>query len=263
MGEDSPAEGQLIFEKKKWADELSTRNKDLEFRQQEILIKSEEVSLKRQEQVRSKWNNPLVIAILAASLAGAGNAVVALVNGRLQTQIEEKKASSSQRLAENQAESGRILEMIRTGDPDKAALNLQFLLDSGLISERDRVDRLSLFLASRKTGSGPSLPLPAAVVRGFEIEQTPDLTAPAEAAISSSLGDYIVYLNHLGGGEIVNVHVKVTDSPAPRAILTYQPVSRILTIDKRIVSDVDAPRLAYTIPVLLCCQSSQEHQTVQ
>lgn len=66
------------------------------------------------------------MAILAATLAAVGNAIVAVVNGLEQRQLERQKG-----------EETRILEMIKTGDPDKAAENLKFLLDSGLIESQD------------------------------------------------------------------------------------------------------------------------------
>jgi hypothetical protein len=89
----------------------------------------------------------LVVAILGAAIAAGGNAVVSLINGMQQHSIENQKS-----------EQARILEMIRTGDTEKAATNLQFLLDSGLMQGSDTAQRLKVFLANRKPGTGPSLP---------------------------------------------------------------------------------------------------------
>jgi hypothetical protein len=108
-----------------------------------------------------------VVAVLAAALAGIGNALVTITNGKLQRDIEQEKASASQKLEELQSESGRILEVIKTGDPDKSAVNLKFLVDTGLIADKDRVDRLTAYLASRTSGTGPSLPPQAAYLNSL------------------------------------------------------------------------------------------------
>jgi V8-like Glu-specific endopeptidase len=98
----------------------------------------------------SSFANPLVVAILAAAVAAAGNAMVALVNGQQTRRVEEVRAEAS-----------RILEMIKTGDPDTAAENLRFLAESGLISDPERREAIQTFLAARSPGQGPALPTAA------------------------------------------------------------------------------------------------------
>jgi hypothetical protein len=55
----------------------------------------------------------------------------------------------------------RILEVIRANDPDKAAVNLKFLVDAGLISDTVRRKDLQAFLDNRIDGQGPALPTDA------------------------------------------------------------------------------------------------------
>jgi len=128
------------FDREKWDAEKG-------FRERELAIKETELELRRKEQTGSGWRNPLVVAILAATVAAAGNAVVAVVNGRLERDLESQKS-----------EQARILEMIKTGDPDKAADNLEFLLKAGLIDDPGRVQRIEKYLAARTPGNGPALP---------------------------------------------------------------------------------------------------------
>src|SRR5262249_53722210 len=71
---------------------------------------------------------------------------------------ETTKAEQTRVLEEGKAEAARILEMIKTGDPDKAADNLKFLIDAGLISDADRRRNIRNFLANRPAGKGPTLP---------------------------------------------------------------------------------------------------------
>jgi hypothetical protein len=106
------------------------------------------------EHARDQWRNPLVVAIFAATIAAAGNAVIAFSNGVLQRHLEAQKA-----------ESARILEMIKTdGDADKAAENLDFLIQSGLVDDINRLQKLRAFLNSREPGSGPSTSAGSAVL---------------------------------------------------------------------------------------------------
>ena len=116
-------------------------------RKEKSLYGRRSCGLKRHEQAAAGWRSPLVVAIMAATLAGLSNAVIALVNGGLQRQLEDGRA-----------EQARVLEMIKTGDPDKAAGNLEFLLNAGLISDSERATKLREFLAKRVPGGGPALP---------------------------------------------------------------------------------------------------------
>ena len=97
--------------------------------------------------IASRWRSPLIVAILAGAVAALGNAVVAYTNN-----VEQRKLDAQQ------SEEARILEMIKTGSPDKAAANLRFLLQAGLINDGSVRRQLTIFLSKRKPGSGPSLP---------------------------------------------------------------------------------------------------------
>jgi hypothetical protein len=52
--------------------------------------------------------------------------------------------------------------MIQTGvgHPDQAAQNLQFLVDTGLLTEPRLLSNIKTYLANRKAGSGVALPVP-------------------------------------------------------------------------------------------------------
>jgi hypothetical protein len=55
------------------------------------------------------------------------------------------------------------LEVIKTDDPDIAAKNLRFLLESGLIQDQATVVKVGAYLSVRKPGEGVSLPVQAKV----------------------------------------------------------------------------------------------------
>ena len=168
----------LEFEREKWAADLRLREREFDLRQAEL-------ELKRKEQQGSRWRSPLTVAVLAAALAATGNAVVALVNGNNQRDLEDRKANAEIAVEESKAESSRILEMIKTGDPDSAADNLQFLLESGLIADETRREKLAGYLANRGAGTGPALP--ASGGSPVQFEATKELTKPLQDKIETDL----------------------------------------------------------------------------
>ena len=89
-----PAQSALAWEQQKWRDAYQ--------------LKTREIDLKQQEQQRSNWSNPLVVVVLAAAVAGLSSAFVAMINGRLQRQIEQSKAAESVRIEESRSEAVRI-----------------------------------------------------------------------------------------------------------------------------------------------------------
>src|ERR1700686_3738268 len=108
------------FEREKWRADCELRKREIE--------------ITEREQARSRWSNPIVLAVLAAALAGLGNAAATWLNGIEQRKLETERAEQAKIMEETKAEAARILEVIKTGDADKAATNLKFLADMGLIS---------------------------------------------------------------------------------------------------------------------------------
>jgi hypothetical protein len=155
---DAPIEewqAQLAFERERW--------------EAERVFRRDELDLKREEQARSRWLNPLVIAILAAAVAALGNAGVTWVSSHEQRALERDRAANAEKasvsqsqsalqLEKTKAEASRILEVVKTNNPDKAAENLQFLIDTGLIDDTIVKGQIQTYLSKRKPGQGISLP---------------------------------------------------------------------------------------------------------
>ncbi len=118
------------------------------------------MALKEREAYRQSreaaWKNPLVLAILTAALAAAGNAAVSYIGARQQHELEAIKA-----------EAARILEMIKTDDTEQAARNLGFLVDTGLVDNIRVREKLAAFLKTRKPENSPSLPSPTPSTPSF------------------------------------------------------------------------------------------------
>lgn len=131
----------------KWEFEKNSRDRELRVKEREQEMKEAELHLKEAEHNAARWRNPLVLGIFAATVAAVGNTVVSFTNGKFQRELEAQKS-----------EQTRIIEMIKIGDPDKAAENLRFLVKAGLISDARLEEKLTKFLVSREPGSGPTLP---------------------------------------------------------------------------------------------------------
>ena len=142
--------------REKWIAECDFRDREIAVKETEQRTAEQDLAIRKEEASRSRWRSPLVVAIFTAAAAALGNAIVAYVSGY-----------EGQALESRRAESTRILEMIKTGtgNPDKAAENLGFLVDTGLIDDPQRAAAIRHYLATRRPGSGPSLPTPAAVAR--------------------------------------------------------------------------------------------------
>jgi hypothetical protein len=139
MSEQTPLE----FEREKWRGEYELRKREIE--------------IKEREASRSRWSSPVVVALLVAATAGLGNAAAIWLNGWEQRKLETTRAMQTKDIEETKAEAARILEAIRTDDPDKAAVNLKFLLEAGLLVA-ERRQNIQAFLDERIAGQGPWLP---------------------------------------------------------------------------------------------------------
>jgi hypothetical protein len=209
------------FDREKWRADLEMRGR--------------EVAVKEHEQASSKWRSPLVVAILAAAGAAFGNGIVAVVNGTQQISLENSKA-----------ESTRILEMIKTGDSEAAARNLDFLLHSGLITDPNRIEKVTAFLRDRAPGAGPSLPAPNGRV-AFEPSEA--LSEGLRQSLDKLMQDYIANLDRLGFPAGERVSVKIEPTPGgPNAY--YQPPNSIV-IDPKMAADKSVPLREYSHHVLM------------
>jgi hypothetical protein len=160
MTSDTSSPTDASAEQQRWQSELGLRERETILKEKaaahEMALKDRELESKLRDQRWARWLNPLVIAIFAAALAAAGNALLAFINGSAQVTLEREKAATQKTLEETKAETSRILEVIKTADPAKALVNLKFLLEAGLITDPERKKSLEAYLA--KPGEGPSLP---------------------------------------------------------------------------------------------------------
>jgi hypothetical protein len=78
----------LAFEREKWTAEAAIRQHELDIKEREQRRLDAESSAKLKEMRRSRWTNPLVLAVLGAGLAAFGNFAVSWMNGIEQRNLE-------------------------------------------------------------------------------------------------------------------------------------------------------------------------------
>jgi hypothetical protein len=121
---------------------------------------------------QSKWfTQPLALAVFAAAVAGGANVGVSWLNNEGQLQVERVRDEAS-----------RIVSAISTNDPDRAATNLKFLLDVGLLHDEQTVEGLKAYLKNRKPGEGPSLPAISSLLSSFSEMESVDFESEPEGA---------------------------------------------------------------------------------
>ena len=148
-------------------------------------------TLHPKEQAGSGWRNPLVVAILATTAAAASNAVVAVVNGHLQRDLESQKA-----------EQTRILEMIQNRRRGQSRGQSHFLLKTGLIDEPVLAQKIQKFLADRVQETDllcPLLPVLSSVETenfvGVERESSKVVNRGWRAKSSSDVGALLRFVD--------------------------------------------------------------------
>ncbi len=156
-GKDDLDHERLKFEQQKWRDELALRQQEIDLKRLGQKSQEDEIKLKREELDRSRWSSPLVVAILGATLAGGLNLIVNVLSASDQRRLDDGRARATADLEKEKAEAARILEVVKTGDPDKAADNLKVLLDTYLITDKDTRVHLQTYLDNREAGQGIAL----------------------------------------------------------------------------------------------------------
>jgi len=161
----SPAEAVgTTLDQEKWIAEKAFRDRELILKEREQNRLEDELRLRREEARRSRWSSPLVIAILTAAAAALGNAAIAWQTAQEHQKEQEANNRAQVSLESFKAESARLFEVVKTDDPDKAANNLQFLLDVGLLENPDVKRGVTNYLQNRKTGEGFALPAVSEIV---------------------------------------------------------------------------------------------------
>ncbi len=105
--------------------------------------------------LKSSLTNPVALAAIIAALVTLSSGIISYVVSVHQIALESEKSQAQSKLETKKFESQLIMEAVKAGSPDQAAVNLQFLVDAGLVM--DRAPELRGYLRSRVPGAGKFL----------------------------------------------------------------------------------------------------------
>jgi hypothetical protein len=148
---------------------------------QELRLKRIEAKRLARESARSRWTNPIVVAVLGAILVGIGNAVVSVLNGKYQRGIAAAISQRQGDMESAKSERASVLEVIKLSEPDKIRARLCILLKLNQIpSEQTNRAVQSYLNANKGCDPAPSTPDP--------FMTSPAASAGAASAASSPAG---------------------------------------------------------------------------
>jgi hypothetical protein len=124
--------GHPLLERKRLAAELRLKRIELELKRKELQAK-----VKEEKYYKIFGLSPLVTAILAGTLSVIGSIAVNYYQGKQGRELESAKSKATESLERQKQTHELILKMIGTDNPNQAAKNLQFLVQAGLIEDKD------------------------------------------------------------------------------------------------------------------------------
>jgi hypothetical protein len=115
---------------------------------------AQEAEKMRLEQRKSSWSSPLVVAIIAGTIALLGNALALFGNGL----TAYWKSDADLKIEALRQQGNLVLEAIKTGDTSRARENLQLIAKAKLLGNDTREVAI---LEALKDGLRPGLPPPS------------------------------------------------------------------------------------------------------
>ncbi len=158
--------------------ETELQRVQLELQSTELEVREKEAAANLAKLSRPWWrgSDPLVLAIIGASLTMLGNIAVALFNSRATIAQEKLKAENELELDKRKAKYNLILQAMATNDSALAQRNVNFFISAGLLEDpnkqiRTALDKFNPVLPSAVV-AGPALPLSRlARLYNFPLEQ--------------------------------------------------------------------------------------------
>jgi hypothetical protein len=142
-------------DEERWKNEMEWRERDLAIRERAAETKAERRSKKKSEKKLTVWwTSPLILAVVAAAVAGFGNIFVAYLAARSEFGLESSKSKWANEIEELKAEASWILKAVSAEDSDQAARNLKLLVDVGLIKNEARRSQIVTYITTRPGGEG-------------------------------------------------------------------------------------------------------------
>jgi hypothetical protein len=184
-------------------------DREYELKQLELALKDREVTAREREVAAKErvprvpwWTNPLVIGLIGAALALAGNIGTNILSNRASAEAERVRA-----------QSGLVLSVIKTGgNEDDACKNLNFFVRIGWLDDPNGAIQKS---CGEKGGNGVP-------------------TLPASTVIEGNISNGLIPISQPSFGIATTVDVKVDDAtshePIANARVDVQAPPPLMTI---------------------------------
>jgi hypothetical protein len=184
----------LSLEERRFGLEKLKAEQDFELRKLELALKQRETGW------RAKLFSPLTTPILAGILTLAGSALGAYLTGQNTLTLEREKFDASSALDKRKQQHELVLKMIGVSDPEQGKQNLQFLAESGLMTDPDLARKI---LASKAL---PLIPPPVSTSASSRVNR-PNCSYEFVSAATPENREAIQILGTWEQDNIVNIEV--------------------------------------------------------
>jgi hypothetical protein len=184
----------LSLEERRFELEKLKAEHDFELRKLELALKQRETGW------GAKLFSPLTTTLLAGILTLAASAMGAYITGQNTLSLEREKFDSSSALDKRKQQHELVLKMIGVSDPEQGKQNLQFLAESGLITDADLARKI---LASKAM---PLIPPPASTPSSLRANR-PNCSYEFVRASTPGMPEAIEILGNWEQENIVNIEV--------------------------------------------------------
>jgi hypothetical protein len=172
---------------------LDFREQKVEIREEGVAIRERLVELREKSAQRSKWRDPLFLAIVAAFVGLLGNVAVTLVQGSQNLIAQKKKSDLDRGADQDKARSDLILRAIKTDDTETSKKNLDFLIQTGILSDAEgKIEKYiqekgAPFLPS-EAPSGPASPRPSLQRAAMKYREAGESIKPQQITVDELFG---------------------------------------------------------------------------
>ena len=139
--------------------------------------------------------------------------------------------------------------MIKMGDLN-AKKNLEFLVETGLVIDTDRVTKIKGYLVAHPD-DGPVLPADG---NRYIIDSDRPLSKSVRELLGPGLRDYTRHFDRLGFGKPeTEIPISIRDTANMRSgwLSYYDQEAKVVVVNRSVVGDTDFPRREYTHCILL------------
>lgn len=109
------------------------REREFALKERETIVKEADVRLRGRQ--AAWYSNPIVVALIGATAVLCATILTTWKQGEIAMQQAQRQGASAMQQAHAKAQSDLVVEAIKTGDPQRAAKNLLFLVRLGLLDD--------------------------------------------------------------------------------------------------------------------------------